>query len=62
MRIFKTKNFNKFMHKERLTDKQLLDAVSDIENGLFDGDLGGGVFNKRLATTGRGKVVLIEVL
>ena len=55
MRIFKTKNFNKFMRKERLTDKQLVDAASEIECGLFEGDLGGGVFKKRLAAHGQGK-------
>lgn len=55
MRIFKTKTFNKFMRKERLTDKQLLVAASEIEKGLFEGDLGGGVLKKRLAAYGRGK-------
>jgi hypothetical protein len=55
MRIFKTKTFNKFMRKERLTDKQLIDAASEIEKGLFEGDLGGGVLKKRLAAHGRGK-------
>jgi len=55
MRIFKTKTFNKFMRKERLTDKQLIVATSEIEKGLFEGDLGGGVLKKRLAAHGRGK-------
>lgn len=43
------------MRKERLTDKQLIDAASEIEKGLFEGDLGGGVLKKRLAAHGRGK-------
>ena len=43
------------MRKERLTDKQLVDAASEIECGLFEGDLGGGVFKKRLAAHGQGK-------
>jgi len=55
MRIFKTKSFNKFMRKERLSDKQLIYAASEIEKGLFEGDLGGGVLKKRLAAHGRGK-------
>ena len=55
MRIFKTKNFHKFMRKERISDQQLLHAVTEIENGLFEGDLGGGVIKKRIAGSGRGK-------
>ncbi|NQZ09244.1 MAG: type II toxin-antitoxin system RelE/ParE family toxin [Algicola sp.] len=55
MRIFKTKNFDKFARKERVTDAQLIEAVIDIESGLFEGDLGGGVLKKRLAAIGRGK-------
>jgi len=55
MRVFKTKAFNKFMRKERLTNKQLIEATLEIEKGLFEGDLGGGVLKKRLAAHGRGK-------
>ena len=55
MRIFKTKNFDKFARKERLTDQQLVEAAIDIDNGLFEADLGGGVLKKRLAAVGRGK-------
>jgi len=43
------------MRKERLSDKQLIYAASEIEKGLFEGDLGGGVLKKRLAAHGRGK-------
>lgn len=44
-----------FARKERVTDEQLIEAVIDIESGLFEGDLGGGVLKKRLAAIGRGK-------
>ena len=30
-------------------------AIEEMENGLVDADLGGGVFKKRIALTGRGK-------
>lgn len=51
MRVFKNKIFAKWAHKESLTDKALLVAVAEIEQGLVDADLGGGVFKKRVATT-----------
>ena len=51
MRVFKNKVFAKWAHKESLPDKALLVAVAEIEQGLIDADLGGGVFKKRVATT-----------
>ena len=50
MRVFKNKFFAKWAHKEGLSDKTLLVAVAEMEQGLIDADLGGGVFKKRVAT------------
>ena len=50
MRVFKSKAFAKWAHKEGLSDKILLVAVEEMEQGLIDADLGGGVFKKRVAT------------
>ena len=50
MRVFKNKVFAKWADKEGLTDKALIAAVAEIEQGLIDADLGGGVFKKRIAT------------
>ena len=55
MRIFKTQWFHKWAKKEKLPDNALIFAVSEIEQGLFDADLGGHVFKKRVAMPGRGK-------
>ena len=55
MRVFKTKNFNKFMKRERIADRQLCEVVIAIENGLIDANLGGGVLKQRIAAKGRGK-------
>lgn len=33
----------------------LAEAVAEMERGLIDADLGGGVFKKRIALPGRGK-------
>lgn len=55
MRVFKTKWFGRFARKERLSDQKLAEAVREMEEGLHDGDLGGGLVKKRLARSGEGK-------
>ncbi|MCB1657242.1 MAG: type II toxin-antitoxin system RelE/ParE family toxin [Pseudomonadales bacterium] len=55
MRIFKNKLFDKWAHKEGITDKMLRVAVAEMEDGLIDADLGGNVYKKRVALQGRGK-------
>ena len=54
-RIFKTRYFVRWMRKTDLTDKALCAAVSEMESGLIDADLGEGVVKKRVAFPGRGK-------
>ena len=55
MRIFKSKWFNKWAEKEGLTDKALTEAITEMEDGLNDGELGGNVYKKRAAIQGQGK-------
>ena len=43
------------MRKTELTDAALCAAVIEMERGLIDADLGGGVFKKRVGLAGRGK-------
>ena len=54
-RTFKTKSFAKWMRKTELKDQDLLCAVTEMEAGLIDADLGGNVFKKRVALPGMGK-------
>ena len=54
-RAFKTKNFAKWMRKTDLKDQDLLFAVTEMEAGLVDADLGGNIFKKRVALPGMGK-------
>lgn len=54
-RIFKTRHFSRWMRKTDLTDRALCVAVSEMQAGLIDADLGGGVVKKRVALPGRGK-------
>ena len=53
--VYKTRHFARWQRKSSLTDADLAKAVSEIERGLVDADLGGGVFKKRIALPGRGK-------
>ncbi|MDX2223294.1 MAG: type II toxin-antitoxin system RelE/ParE family toxin [Rhodospirillaceae bacterium] len=55
MRVFKTKAFARFARAESIDDSQLLQAITEISQGLIDADLGGGVIKKRLARPGMGK-------
>jgi hypothetical protein len=54
-RIFKTRHFSRWMRKTDLSDPALCAAVLEMERGLIDADLGGGVVKKRVAIPGRGK-------
>ena len=54
-RIFKTRFFARQMQKIGLSDELLLNAVDEMERGLIDADLGGGVVKKRVALPNRGK-------
>ncbi len=53
--IYKTRVFMRAMKKSGLSDRALRQAVSELALGLYDGDLGRGVFKKRIAAPGMGK-------
>ena len=38
-----------------MTDAELCEAVANVERGLIDADLGGGVIKQRIARKGGGK-------
>lgn len=61
-RIFKTRYFSNWQEKTELTDTLLLGAVEEMERGLIDADLGGGVFKKRIALPNRGKSGSVRTL
>lgn len=54
-RVFKTRHFSRWMRKTALTETALCKAVAEMEQGLIDADLGGGVVKKRVPLPGRGK-------
>ena len=55
MRVFATKWFTRFARKERITDRQLSEAIQKAERGSIDADLGGGVIKQRVARAGAGR-------
>lgn len=55
VRILKTRTFARWSRREGVTDGELATAVAEMQNGLIDARLGGGVFKKRVARRGQGK-------
>ena len=55
IRIFKTRAFVTAFKKVDIADTLLVTAVQELSQGLHDGDLGGGLYKKRLAIGGKGK-------
>src|SRR5713226_4939766 len=55
LRIFRTKWFTRFAHRDRVSDASLGEAVRRAERGLVDADLGGGVIKQRIARQGQGR-------
>jgi len=53
--IYKTRNFTRWARKIGLNDSLLETAVLEIQKGLLEADLGGGIVKKRIALPGRGK-------
>ncbi len=46
---FKTRHFSRWAAKVGLSNAVLKDAVSEMQAGLIDADLGGGLVKKRVA-------------
>lgn len=61
-RVFKTRQFARWMRKTTITDETLCIAVSEMNAGLIDVDLGGSIFKKRIPLPGKGKRVSSRVL
>ena len=61
-RVFKTRNFSRWMRKTELSNAALCKAVEEMERGLVDADLGGNVLKKRVALPGRGKSGSVRTL
>jgi hypothetical protein len=55
VRILLGREFAKFSYKNGIVDDDLRRAIHEIESGLVDADLGGGVYKQRIRRRGGGK-------
>lgn len=55
MAIYKTRWFDRWAKKNGVDTPMLCKAVREMQSGLFDADLGGGLVKKRVARPGEGK-------
>ena len=55
MLVFETKEIARFARREKISDAALCEAVSRMERGLIDADLGGGLIKQRIAREGQGR-------
>jgi len=55
VRIFKNAWFQRFARRERIPDNSLIAAITRIEEGSIDADLGGNIIKQRIARPGQGK-------
>lgn len=53
--IYLTKTFQGFATRERISDTAILKAAREMQNQLYEANLGGCVYKKRLARAGAGK-------
>ena len=54
-RVFINRSVAKWMRRTRVSERQLCEAVAEMQKGLVDADLGGGIVKKRIAIKDRGK-------
>ena len=55
MKLYKNPQFNRWAKKAGLGDANLCQAAQEMSDGLYEADLGSGLFKKRIARTGQGK-------
>lgn len=55
MAVFQTRWFSRWARKQGLSASALCAAVAEIQQGLYEADLGGGLVKKRVARPGQGK-------
>lgn len=55
MRILKNYSFDEWAKSEKISDDVLRRAIHELNNGLFDANLGSHLYKKRIARLGQGK-------
>ena len=55
MKILMTKSFYRWFKKHNIFYSVLSNSINELNNGLFDANLGGNLFKKRIPIIGKGK-------
>jgi hypothetical protein len=55
MAVYKTRWFDRWARKQGLSASSLCAAVHEMAGGLYEAELGAGLFKKRVARAGHGK-------
>lgn len=55
MKKLMTKHFSKWALKQNIPDNELSKALTEVQQGNFEANLGGNVFKKRIRFEGQGK-------
>lgn len=55
MRIFKHRFFSRWAEDEKISDLTLKKTITELSLGLFEANLGGNIYKKRIARRGQGK-------
>lgn len=55
MRILKNKPFSQWAKKLKISDKSLVTAINELTHGLYEANLGGHIYKKRLPLGHKGK-------
>lgn len=55
MHVFKHRTFHRWARVEGLRDETLKNAIHEMEGGLYEANLGSGLYKKRVAMPGKGK-------
>lgn len=50
-----TKKFGKWAKKKKLTSQDLTKSLTEVVDGMFEANLGGHIYKKRVARSGKGK-------
>ncbi|KTC94927.1 type II toxin-antitoxin system RelE/ParE family toxin [Legionella feeleii] len=55
MDIYKIIAFSEWAEEYKVSDEILVDAIKEMNNGLYDANLGGNVYKKRIPLDNKGK-------
>jgi hypothetical protein len=55
MRILKNKSFHRWAKEVNLKDTNLINAIEEMAEGLYEANLGGHIYKKRISIGNKGK-------